>query len=185
MELRSLSPVLAGHLQSARRLWHEVLLRHQRTRLDAREPSWHIELLDAVERRDVSAIVAADNAYEVHRIPDEKADKRERLQALLAANFFPVAPTHVPVLGIARSGLARVATPHVMELRGQLMADGIEAPDAHHLINASREQCSLFVTLDKGILRKQEHIGRILGLECLSPEELLARVKGSKSYEAG
>jgi hypothetical protein len=129
--------------------------------------------------------VAADNAYEVHRIPDEKAAKRERLQALLAANFLPLAPTHVPIAGIARMGLARIATREVMELREQLKAHGIEGLDANHLINASREHCSLFVTLDKGILNKQSHIGRILGLECLGPEEVLGRAKGSKSHEAG
>jgi hypothetical protein len=143
------------------------------------------ELMDAVERNVVSAIVAADNAYEVHRIPDAKADRRERLQTLLAANFFPLAPTHIPIMGIARLGLARLATPHVMALREQLGAHRIEGLDANHLINASREHCTLFVTLDKGILNKHEHIGRILGLECQTPEELLARVTGSKSREAG
>jgi hypothetical protein len=143
------------------------------------------ELLDAVERRALSAIVAADNAYEVHRIPDGKAARRERLQALLAANFFPVAPTHVPIMGIARFGLARLATPQVMELREQLKAIGIEGLDSNHLVNASRETCSLFATLDKRILNKREAIGRILNLECLAPDELLARVKGARCNEAG
>ena len=143
------------------------------------------DLMDVIERGVFSAIVAADNAYEVHRIPDAKAAKRERLQALLAADFFPLAPTHVPISGIARSGLARIATPHVMELREQLKAIGVLGLDSNHLINASREACDVFVTLDKGILNKGEQIRRILTLECLAPEELLARVTSRGSDEAG
>jgi hypothetical protein len=107
------------------------------------------------------------------------------LQALLAADFFPLAPTHVPILGIFRLGLARLATRKVMELREQWKGIGITGLDSNHLINASREACDVFVTLDKGILNKRQTIRTILTVECLAPEELLARVKGSGSDEAG
>jgi len=141
--------------------------------------------MDLIERHAVSAIVAADNAHEVHRIPDEKAARRERLQALLKANFIPLAPTHVPIAGIARVGLARIATPHVMNLREQLKEVGIDGLDSNHLINASREGCQLFLTLDKGILRKRDAIQRILSLECLEPGALVQRLQTSGSEGAG
>ncbi len=141
--------------------------------------------MDLVERGIVSAIVAADNAHEVHRIPDGKADKRERLQALLKSRFFPLAPTHVPILGIARLGLARIATPYVMKLRDQLKDVGIIGLDSNHLINAKQERCEVFVTLDKGILKKAVEIRRILGVECLEPRDLLERLEVSRSEGAG
>jgi hypothetical protein len=62
------------------------------------------EILDLLECGALSAIVAADNGYEVHRIPDGRRKQRDPLQALLKANFFPLAPTHVPIAGIARAG---------------------------------------------------------------------------------
>ncbi|MGE0455800.1 MAG: hypothetical protein AB7O37_18955 [Vicinamibacteria bacterium] len=140
------------------------------------------QLMDLVERRVVCAIVAADNAHEVHRIPDGKVARRERLQALLKANFIPLAPTHVPIAGIARAGLARIATPYVMSLRDQLRQQvGIEGLDSNHLINASREGCDLFLTLDKAILRKRHAIQRILSIECLEPGDLLQRLHASRS----
>ena len=133
------------------------------------------ELLDLIDRGIVSAIVAADNGYEVHRIPDGKREQRERLQALLKTKFLPMAPTHVPIAGIARAGLARIATPYVMSLRELLHSAGIVGLDSNHLINASRESREIFVTLDKRILRKGAEVRRVLGVECLEPGELLER----------
>jgi len=127
------------------------------------------DFMDLVERGAVSAVVAADNAHEIHRIPDGKAEKRDRLRALLKDHFFPLAPTHVPIMGIARFSLARFATPHVMSLREQLKEVGIVGLDSNHLINASREKCEAFLTLDNGILRKAVEIRRILAVECLDP----------------
>lgn len=134
-----------------------------------------VELLDLVERKRLSAIVAADNAHEIHRIPDSKGERRERLQDLLKSNLLPLTPTHVPISGISRSGLARIATPYVMGLREQLKEIGVIGLDSNHLINASREACAVFVTLDKGILKKREQIRRILAVECLDPQTLLCR----------
>ena len=144
-----------------------------------------IELMDQIESGAILAIVAADNAHEVHRIPDSKAEKRERLQALLKSSFRPLAPTHIPISGIARAGLARIATPEVMELRRQLETIGVAGLDANHLINTSREGCEVFVTLDGGILRKRDQILRLLRVKCVQPNDPLAMLQAETSARAG
>jgi hypothetical protein len=143
------------------------------------------ELLNLVERHVVSAIVAADNAYEVHRISDGKGTRRDRLDILLQSHFSPLATTHVPLAGIARAGLARIATTHVMRLRAELAKVGIKGLDSIHLINASLEGCDMFVTCDKGILKKRGVIRRLLGVECVDPTDLLRRLDGSTREGAG
>jgi hypothetical protein len=82
-------------------------------------------------------------------------------------------------------GIARAATPYVMSLRDQLNSIGIVGLDSNHLINASREACDVFVTLDMRILRKRADIRRILGVECLPPDEVLHRVSGVEDAKAG
>jgi len=72
-----------------------------------------------------------------------------------------------------------------MALRNQLKAIGVVGLDSNHLINASRESCEVFLTLDKGILKKRDDIRDILSIECLEPVALLERLKMSRSEGAG
>ena len=84
--------------------------------LDANVFDWIVDspgdtdLLGLIESGLLTAVVAADTAHEIHRIPAGKDEKRVRLQAVLMSHFVPVAPTHVPIAGIARAGLMRAAT---------------------------------------------------------------------------
>ena len=133
-------------------------------------------LLDQAQRGSMCIITAADNVHEVQRMPDDKAEKRARLHALLGGQFRPIAPTHLPILGIARLGAARIATGRVMDLRDLLIKMGIRGLDTNHLINAHQEHCDLFATFDKGVLGKGDEIGVLLQLECLPPNNLLARL---------
>ena len=134
------------------------------------------DLLLLLEQGKITGILAADNAYEVHRIPDEKQDKRERLQALIKDQFLPLSPTHLPLSGIAVSGLAKAATQQTIRLREALAKEGISGLDKNHLINAAKEGCTVFVTCDKVILKRRGAIRKILSLECLCPAELVQKV---------
>ena len=62
-----------------------------------------------------------------------------------------------------------------MGLREKLKGAGIVGLDSNHLINASREGCTQFVTFDKGLLRKAAVIREILGVECAEPGEVVRR----------
>jgi hypothetical protein len=135
-------------------------------------------LADYVQRGTIVIITAADNVHEVQRIPEARRERRERLYALLGSHFMPIAPTHLPIAGIARAGAARIATSGVMALDHQLKGIGIDGLDANHLINAYKEQCRLFVTLDKGILKKSAELAELVQLECLEPSALLRRLRG-------
>ncbi len=145
--------------------------------LDTNVLDWLIEATEAedllvlLEQGTITAIIAADNAYEVHRIRDD--DKRDRLQALINDRFVPLSPTHLPLSGIARAGLANAATPHTIHLRETLANEGISKLDKNHLINAASEGCAVFVTCDKGVLKRREAIRKILCLECLHPADLV------------
>jgi hypothetical protein len=147
--------------------------------LDTNVLDWILEhprgedLLRLLELGIVSGVTAADNAYEISRIPLEKADKKERLRALLLGRLTPVALTRVPIAGIARMGAARVATDQVMELRDQLKAFGIAGLDSNHLINAEYEGCEYFLTEDARLRKKAGRAQALLAVRCLSPEEFL------------
>ena len=135
------------------------------------------DLLLLLEQGKITGMLAADNAYEVRKIPDAKRDKRDRLQALINDRFAPLSPTHVPLAGIALAGQAKAATPHTMHLLEALANEGISKLDKNHLINAASEGCTVFVTCDKEILNRREAIRKILSLECLHPAELVQKVR--------
>jgi len=151
--------------------------------LDTNVFDWLIEATEAadlivlLEQGTITAIIGADNAYEIHRIPDGKQNKRDRLQALINDRFVPLSPTHLPLSGIARAGLANAATSHTIHLRETLANEGILGLDKNHLINAASEGCTVFVTCDKGVLKRHTAIRKLLCLECLHPAELVQRVR--------
>jgi hypothetical protein len=159
--------------------------------LDANVFDWIVDspggtaLLSLIEAGVLTPVVAADTAHELHRIPAGKDERRVRLQTLLMSHFVPVAPTHVPIAGIARAGLARISTPYVMGLRDRLKDAGIVGLDSNHLINAAREGCTQFISLDKGLLRKAVVIIQILGLECTEPGEIVRRLSANVEHGAG
>jgi predicted nucleic acid-binding protein len=134
------------------------------------------ELLDKIKAGVVEPIVFSEVSKEIHDVPEAKAQRREQLLALLRP-FFPVRPTHVAVAGLARSGAARSAPVRAEGLREELKTLGLHKLDVIHLMNAHFERCPVFVTLDKeDILRRKDVLQRLLGLEILTPEQLLVRL---------
>ena len=66
------------------------------------------------------------------------------------------------------------AHPKVMDLARQYQSMGLKAKDALHLACARHAQCSVFLTTDKGILRKAD---RIEGMSLQNPINFVAEEK--------
>ena len=81
------------------------------------------------------------------------------------------------VAGLARSGAARSAPARAEGLREELKALRLHKLDVIHLMNAHFQRCPVFVTLDKeDILRRKDILERLLGLEILTPDQILVRL---------
>ena len=134
------------------------------------------ELLDEIKAGVIEPTVFPEVSKEIQDVPETKAQRREELLATLRP-FFPVRPTHVAVSGLARSGVARSAPVRAEGLREELKALGLRKLDVIHLMNAHFDRCPVFVTLDKeDILRRKGVLERLLGLEILTPEQILVRL---------
>jgi hypothetical protein len=136
-------------------------------------------LLAQFQTGKLQAVVFPEVSKEIHDIPERKADRRERLMAILRP-FFPLQRTLVPVSGLARSGAAVSARRGAVELREKLRAVGFRKLDIIHLMNAHYSECRIFLTNDReDIIRRKALLEPWLGFEVLRPSELLDRLETS------
>lgn len=152
--------------------------------LDANAFDWllvprHLSLVkDAISGGLLRVVTDPEVAFEVRRTPD--LQKRAALEGVLSLTF-PLAPTRLPRLGMARSGLALIATPPVETLHSKLKGiPGADRLDPVHLLNAAAEECHLFVTFDRRLLTKRIVLAQVLGIELISPLDLATRLGGFK-----
>ena len=116
----------------------------------------------------VCVVTGPEVAFEIRNTPN--LDRRADLEAQLAL-CFPLVPTRLPRAGMARSGLARVATPAGETLHAKLAAlPGVRKLDPTHLLNCAAEHCDVFVTDDRKILNKSEILEPLCGFLVRHPE---------------
>ena len=126
-----------------------------------------------VERMHV--ITSPEVAFEIRNTP--ALDRRADLEALLAL-CFPLVPTRLPRAGMARAGLARMATPAGEALHTKLAAlQGVNKLDPTHLLNCAAEHCDVFVTGDRRTLNKTEMLETLCGFSVRHPEAFLAECR--------
>ena len=148
----------------------------ERVALDANVLDWLLEpahlnaLLGLRNRQLLDPIVTAEVAHEIQRMPDKKAARRQALQELISSHFKPVKPTFVPIMGLARLGLAYIATPRTQEFLTAVRERGLRRLDALHVTNAHFHECVAFLTRDRRLLKKQEAIQDLTPLRLERPE---------------
>lgn len=131
--------------------------------------SGQAEALKLVATR-VRLVTGPEVAIEVRRAPPDKRAKLEELLALC----FPLVPTRLPRAGMARSGLARVATPAGEALHAKLAAlPAVNKLDPTHLLNCAAERCDVFVTCDKRVLNKAAVLSEFCGFTVVHPKTFL------------
>jgi predicted nucleic acid-binding protein len=126
----------------------------------------------------IEGFVFPEVATELYKVPDAKAEKRERLLALLRP-LLPVRLTYVPTLGVMRLGTARADAPAgAAALREQLKRTfRFRKPDVVHLMNAHYAKCDVFLTNDReDILKRRPALEALLGIAILTPTELYERL---------
>jgi hypothetical protein len=149
-----------------------------RVALDTNVLDWLLEpanlatLLELQNQEMLEPVVTAEVAYEINRMPDNKAAKREALQGLIREHFKPVRPTFVPIAGLARAGLAFIATPQTEAFLTTVRQRGLRKL---HVTNAHFHRCAAFLTLDGRLLKKQGAIRDLTFLKLERPEVRVCR----------
>ncbi len=91
---------------------------------------------------------------------DERAAARERTRELLEAKYDPL------IVEVLAESLKQILP---SDSQGQ-------QSDINHLAKAAASDVNVFVTRDRGLLNKEEQISNLVGLQVLSPTELILRL---------